>query len=549
MSDTTDLLLTLAWSLLHFLWQGAVIAVLAAALMQVLRQPATRYLIGVGALVLMFASFGVTFSLLNEPVADAAHATITPAAVGSAPAATVMPPAVHSAHASVGSAPREFLWLAQGWIAGVGILALRLAFGLMIVEYLRRRNLVVLPEVLVQRFEALQQRLGLTRLIRYRECALVSAPAVVGFFRPIVLVPMRALTGLSPEQLEAVIAHELGHVKRYDVAVNFVQVIAETLFFFHPAVWWLNRRIRADREDCCDDIALELTRGMADGKLGYARALATMASWRDTPRFAMAATGGALSARVARLLGAHPAQGTHRMASVLTISVVLATATLAGMLAFGWVAPAVAQPALATADNPVAQVNPPSPEAAPSPVSPASAPAPRAAQQPRPARPPVPARPAAPAREAQSERAPDARSYLDAMSAAGVEFDVDQLIAMKVHDITPEYITSMRDAGLEIDADSLIALKVHEVTPDYIRAMRVEGFEPSADDLIAMKVHEVTPEYRKAWEANGFKPTLHDLIAAKVHGLTPEFLEKARAHGFDKLSFEQLIRLKHADVL
>ncbi len=67
---------------------------------------------------------------------------------------------------------------------------------------------------------------------------------------------MRALTGLTPEQLEAVIAHELGHIKRFDVAVNFLQMIAETLFFFHPAVWWLNRRIRADREDCCDDVAI-----------------------------------------------------------------------------------------------------------------------------------------------------------------------------------------------------------------------------------------------------------------------------------------------------
>ena len=90
------------------------------------------------------------------------------------------------------------------------------------------------------------------------------------------LLPVRALTGLSEAQLEAVIAHELGHIKRFDVAVNFFQVIAETLFFFHPAVWWLNKRIRADREDCCDDIAV----AASGAKVGYARALATMADWR-----------------------------------------------------------------------------------------------------------------------------------------------------------------------------------------------------------------------------------------------------------------------------
>ena len=121
---------------------------------------------------------------------------------------------------------------------------------------------------------------------------------------------MRALTGLSPEQLEAVIAHELGHIKRFDVAVNFFQVIAETLFFFHPAVWWLNKRIRADREDCCDDVAI----AACGGTVGYARALATMESWRDVPSFAMAATGSPVAARVARLLGVQesPGRRTHR---------------------------------------------------------------------------------------------------------------------------------------------------------------------------------------------------------------------------------------------
>ncbi len=119
---------------------------------------------------------------------------------------------------------------------------------------------------------------------------------------------MRALTGLSPEQLEALIAHELGHIKRFDVAVNFVQVVAETLFFFHPAVWWLNKRIRADREDCCDDIAV----AAGGSSVGYAKALATIATWRDVPSFAMAATGSPVATRVARLLGMNRDALAHR---------------------------------------------------------------------------------------------------------------------------------------------------------------------------------------------------------------------------------------------
>ena len=148
---------------------------------------------------------------------------------------------------------------------------------------------------------------------------------------------MRALTGLSPEQLEAVIAHELGHIKRFDVAVNFFQVIAETLFFFHPAVWWLNKRIRADREDCCDDVAV----AACGGTLGYARRSATMDTLARVPSFAMAATGSPVAARVARLLGVNQQQNGARTAGVVTASLVLATALIAGGISIGLTTPAL----------------------------------------------------------------------------------------------------------------------------------------------------------------------------------------------------------------
>ena len=223
------------------------------------------------------------------------------------------------------------------------LFALRIAFGLMVLEQLRRRNLVALPDALVVRFRVLQHRLGIRRAIRYCECHVLRVPAVIGFFRPVVLLPVRALTGLSAEQLEAVVAHELGHIKRFDVAVNFFQVIAETLFFFHPAVWWLNKRIRADREDCCDDVAI----AACGGTVGYARALATMEDWRDVPSFAMAVTGSPVAARVARLLGVQrrTALGA-RAAGVVTATLVLATALVAGAVSMGVVTPALAQSAV-----------------------------------------------------------------------------------------------------------------------------------------------------------------------------------------------------------
>ena len=144
------------------------------------------------------------------------------------------------------------------------------------------------------------------------------------------------------------IAHELGHIKRFDVAVNFFQVIAETLFFFHPAVWWLNKRIRADREDCCDDVAIA-----ACGARWATRARwPPWKSWRDVPAFAMAATGSDVAARVARLLGISPRKTGARSAGVFTASLVLTAALMAGAVSIGIANPALASLAVLTARCP-----------------------------------------------------------------------------------------------------------------------------------------------------------------------------------------------------
>ena len=439
MTGTTEIMRTLAWSLLHFLWQGAAIAAVAAAFMFVFRKPATRYLVGIAALALMLVSFGITFTLISGSSGAAADysAAGAPAAASLSPLGANANPNFHVGEQAAISSDGGFLWISRGWLAGVFVFALRIAFGLLVIDYLRRRNLIALPDALVDRFRALQRRVGIRRNVRYAECHSLSVPAVIGFFRPIVLLPMRALTGLTPEQLEAVIAHELGHIKRFDVAVNFFQVIAESLFFFHPAVWWLNQRIRADREDCCDDVAI----ATCGGTVGYARALATMESWRAVPSFAMAATGSPVAARVARLLGVRTNNDGVRTAGMLTASLVLATALIAGAVSLGVTRPALAQgtdteqlAALAeVAAEPTISADPVV-SAAPSVAAEvAAAPAVAAKPAPRPVNPPAPAaapkplrepKPAKPARPAAPPAPPASAarsgSYLDEMT---VEFE------------------------------------------------------------------------------------------------------------------------------
>ena len=644
----------LAWSLVHFLWQGAAIAALAAAVMYVFRSPATRYLVGIGALALMLASFAVTFSILRDsPVNGAGMSTLQLQLPAHVTANTLKPDSSAPLSSSSFAPERDFLWVARAWLVGVAALALRIVFGLLVLEYLRRRNLVTLPAPLVAKFTALQQRLGIRRFIRYCECQRVRVPAVIGFFRPVVLIPVRALTGLSIEQLEAVVAHELGHIKRFDVAVNFVQVIAETLFFFHPAVWWLNKRIRADREDCCDDVAV----AMSGGSVGYAKALATMATWRDAPRFAMAATGSPLAARVSRLLGLRDSSD-GRTTGVFAATLVLVSALMAGAVSLGLAKPAQAAPVEASFANLVVQADVPTPAApvnvdvnarvnvqnavspvsvaspvsvvavmpAPTPVvapAPVTAPAPvvaptpavhatpaTPAAAPAPVSPPAPAAPAAPkakpAPPAPAAPAAPRASYIQEMKNAGFDnLDVDNLISLKIHGVTPEFIRAMRDTGLEPDiedvigmavqgvtpeyvrevrslgfkpnadqiislktmdvtpayvksmrdlgfnpgTEEIISLKVQDVTPEYVRDIRSAGFNPDTDQIISMKVHDVTPEYRSALEAAGFKMDVEELISAKVMDITPEFIAKAQKMGFKDLDIDKLIQLKNADVL
>ena len=126
----------------------------------------------------------------------------------------------------------------------------------------------------------LSRRLHIGRAITLLESALVDVPTVIGWLKPVVLLPASALAGLSPQQLEAILAHELAHIRRHDYLVNLLQTLVETVLFYHPAVWWLSRRIRIERENCCDDLAVSL----CGDPVAYAQALADLEALRSGPR-------------------------------------------------------------------------------------------------------------------------------------------------------------------------------------------------------------------------------------------------------------------------
>src|SRR5712691_6958063 len=324
-----EVLRTLGWTLLHFLWQGAGVAALFTAACAVCRSAAGRYALAVGALVLMMVSPVVTFSWLRSQTNPAVR-------TGAGGAATWAGTSTQNANALSGSRapitesraeqPTGMLWLVEAWSLGVLLLSLRTAGGLFLIERMRRKEIKPVGGELYARCLALQRRMGLDRVIRYCECHRLDAPAVLGWFRPVVLLPVRVLTGLTEEQIEAVIAHELAHIRRLDCFVNLFQIAAETLLFYHPAVWWVSQRIRAERENCCDDEAISL----CGDAVNYARALTLMEEWRTAPRLMMAANRSPLAERVVRLLGWNGAAGRTRVAGLAASFVCLGGALLAG---------------------------------------------------------------------------------------------------------------------------------------------------------------------------------------------------------------------------
>jgi len=210
------------------------------------------------------------------------------------------------------------------WLVGAMAFWVRLMGGWVVAARMRSVLVRPSPPEWQQIVGKLGARIGLSRPVRLLVSALVEVPAVVGWLRPVVLMPVGALAGLPAEQLEALLIHELAHIRRHDYLVNILQSVAEALLFYHPAVWWVSGHIRAERELCCDDVAAQASGDV----LTYARALAELESYRPAHvHAALAANGGSLADRIARLLGqSRPASQAHSGMEAMVSAILLAIA-------------------------------------------------------------------------------------------------------------------------------------------------------------------------------------------------------------------------------
>ena len=308
----------LGWTLLHSLWQGGMVMLLLVVLLRVFRKSSAnlRYVIACMGLAVIVLLPAITFYIIPEPVPTPEVESVP----GFSDPAIERPYKVYDTDMPLHRAA-EYMeishtislkqramnyyasalpYIVLGWFIGVLALSIWHVGGFIRLLRLKRQRVSLVDEFLKRKLLSLAERLKVARPVMLMESALVQIPTVVGWFRPVILLPASALTGLSPEQLEALLAHELAHIRRHDYLVNMFQTLVDILGFYHPAVWWISYTIRVERENCCDDLAVSV----CGDKVGYARALASMEEARFSQgELAVAASGGNFSRRIHRLIG------------------------------------------------------------------------------------------------------------------------------------------------------------------------------------------------------------------------------------------------------
>lgn len=602
---------SLGWTLVHFCWQAAAIALvywLADVALSKARSQ-TRYLLALGALLLTLLSALSTLAYEEaqgnpELFSPSALSIVTNATASSGISMDLAPspqlsPEGPATQPMLLQLSRFLPWLDVAWLLGVAFLSIRTIGGWRMIECLRRSAMVEAPEAVRATFARLCERLGIASPVSLRISERVQGPLAMGIARSLIILPASALMALNPQQLEAVLAHELEHVRRADYFWNLIQTTVETLFFFHPAVWWLGSRLRRQRELCCDDAAVQ---ACAD-PLIYATALLRLEERRSQQLgLAMALDGhrssSGLRARISRVLGETNGEKRPRELPPLPLAAICALFLLVLLtgphLFAGLLNTMQAQPAPTVSTSASSKTELPVPAASPAPEPVNGAESDDAVEIStavthgagegvgagvgRGAGPSDPGN--AEQQAATPDPAPHKTDYIDDMRAAGYDEDIDKYVAMKIQGITPEYARAMARIGFgKPSAGDLIAMKIQGVTPEYVSELHAAGLQPgSIGDLISYRIFHVTPEFIAGMKAAGFDSIPPgQVIALRVQGVTPEyaktvkqqypnattdelvqlrifhiddaFLAAAKRHGFTSLSIQKLVQLRISGLL
>lgn len=326
----SKLIENLGWTLVHSIWQIALVAFVLFLMLRFFKNLTAnaRYLFSVFALCFAFALPLATFvwqannagqNQLTEKAFDAEDFQDTknkPQLVekrllleeGRLPAAALTEERSAFSFESLQENFKRNLTLALPaivllWIFGLGVYTFRLCGGLLHLRRYRTREITKPDAEWQAKFALLCEKLKISQSVGLLRSSLIETPIVVGWFKPVILIPASVFLQMNPQELETILAHELMHIRRYDNLVNFAQSFVEILFFYHPGLWWISASIRREREFACDDAVLKTSE---NPHLVYASALANLEEIRrltkkPAPRLAVAASGGKLMQRIERI--------------------------------------------------------------------------------------------------------------------------------------------------------------------------------------------------------------------------------------------------------
>src|SRR5580658_5291646 len=511
----------LCWTLLHSLWQGLILAIVAGGVMLLTKKApsATRYaLLATLVMGFLLVSGYTFFRELQSPIVRTPANLQQVAPVTDAAGLSTIPAQDQPIRTTFSDQLVQYFNLHASVVVVVWFIVFMARFGkllsgLVYAQRVRHYQTSAAPVDWQERLAALVERLKISRPVRLLESALIKVPVAVGWLKPVILVPVGMLAQLPADQVESILLHELAHISRRDYLFNLAQNIIDTLFFFNPALLWVSSLIRTERENCCDDVAIRETRS----RRKLIEALVSFHEYQQTARgwaVGFAGEKNGLVKRVERIVRRrnHSLHPGERL--LLTVGVLLLCGAFISVNR-EQMAGGVARIAARTiAAGQAAEVK----------------------------------------TEVKTTTAVTTlpvvlKKRIDPVTAHGsakVDFNADLNTDFRADTSIPE--TSKSDTGKQTltkaDIDLLIRAHEHGVTPEYVAELKQLGYTVSLEQAIRLVDHGVSAGFIREIQKEGYSQISLDRAVELIdHGVSADFIHEVKAEGFPNLTLNEAVKL------
>lgn len=555
---TGKIVQAICWTLLHSLWQGLLLAIVTGVVMVASKKAgsAVRYKILSAIFIAFVVMAGITFynqlqSVAATPAAQLVQTPTQAAATTPLPAQHIVTPVAETVntrqqylHSFVNYFNRNASLIVTVWFIIFMAQCVKILSGLVHIQRIRHYKTSAAPAFWEERIMQLAARLNIKKHILLLESAIIKVPAVVGFLKPTILLPLGLLNNLSQEEVESILMHELAHIRRKDYLFNLLQCFIDIIFFFNPAVLWISSLIRSERENCCDDIAINETKN----KKQFIQALVSFHQYNATvSKYAMpfAARQNKLVDRVRRIVNnrnqtLNPAEKIVLVACMVVFGIAFVTVSNGQTDKTKKKQPQTSSASQAKPDegssqkpksntqkvnvNNNADVNKQNNiEAAGNNVS----------------------------ANDDGRNSRDDNEYGYYSDFGFNNLSVDKLIELRNAGASHGYLKGLQAAGIKITTpDNAIELRNHGVSVNLLSSLSAMGYKNiNADEAIELVDHGVNAEYIKGLNSSGFtNVSLKDAVELRDHGVSVDYINEMRQAGFSNLKLDKYTEMREHGV-